>query len=65
MAFNSIDSTLSTCPCVPNCPNRNAYCHSNCEEYKKWQIAQKHYSNKVKWLKKQAGYGVKWNALKR
>ena len=64
MAFNSFDSTLSTCPCVPSCKGRNAYCHSTCEKYKEWQIAQKHFSNKVKWIRKKNGMGVPFNATR-
>ena len=64
MAFNDFNSTLSTCPCKPNCPNRNAYCHSNCEKYKEWQIAQRHFSNKVKWIRKKNGMGVPFNATR-
>jgi hypothetical protein len=25
-------------PCKPDCPKRNAECHSLCPEYKKWRI---------------------------
>ena len=63
MSFNSnYDGIAPNVPCVPNCPNRTAYCHSYCEKYKEWSIIQKHYSNKVKILRKKQGMGTPWNA---
>ena len=56
-----MDGIASGCPCVPECKNRNAYCHSKCQAYKEWQITQKQYSNKVKWIRKKMGYGVRFN----
>ena len=50
-------------PCY-QCPNRTPYCHSQCEKYKEWQLIQKQYSNKVKWIRKQNGFGVNWNSPK-
>ena len=63
MGFNgNFDGIANGCPCVKECPNRSAYCHSYCEKYKEWQIIQKHYSNKVKILRKKQGMGVMWNS---
>lgn len=62
--FNGNIEIAEGCPCVPNCPNRNAYCHSNCQAYKEWQVIQRQYSNKVKWARKNAGYGMPFNQTK-
>ena len=65
MAFNdNFDGFAPNMPCVKDCPNRNAYCRLGCEKYKEWQIAQKHFSNKVKWIRKKNGMGVPFNATR-
>ena len=63
--FNgNCEGIASGCPCVKECPNRNAYCHQSCQAYKEWQIIQKQYSNKVKWERRKAGFGINWNQTK-
>ena len=63
--FNAnVEGIASGCPCTRECPNRNPFCHSTCEEYKKWQIVQKHYSNKVKAIRKKMGGGIGWYQTK-
>ena len=34
-------------PCIPECPKRNAECHSLCSEYKEWR-AEKDKENELK-----------------
>lgn len=61
MGFNgNPDGFAPNMPCVKECPDRNAYCRANCEAYKKWRIEQTLYSNKVRWIRKQAGNGIGW-----
>ena len=62
MSFNgNMDGIAPNNPCVSTCPNRSAYCHGNCAKYKEWQLIQKKYSNKVRWIRKKMGYGVRFN----
>ena len=59
--FNgNCEGIADNCPCTKECKNRTPYCHGTCEKYKEWQVIQKQYSNKVKWLRKKAGYGIPW-----
>lgn len=60
MAFNSFDSTLSTCPCK-GCKTRSVTCHSTCPSYAKYVREQKRFAIKVKIQKKKAGMGTPWN----
>lgn len=58
--FNqNFDGFAPNMPCVPTCPNRNPYCKGTCDLYKEWRIAQKHYSNKVRWERKNRGLWCK------
>jgi len=61
MGFNgNPEGFAPNMPCK-DCKERNAYCHSQCAKYKEWQVAQKHYSNKVRWIRKQQGNGIPFN----
>ena len=63
--FNhNLDGIAPNMPCVKDCPNRNPYCRANCQAYKEWQLVQKQYSNKVKWIRKNNGMGVPWHCTK-
>jgi hypothetical protein len=63
--FNgNAEGIASGCPCTRECPNRTPYCHGTCQAFKEWQIVQKHYSNKVKRIRKQMGGGIRWNQTK-
>ena len=63
--FNgNLDGLAPNNPCVSNCPNRSAYCHGSCEKYKEWQITQKQYSNKVRWIRRHNGMGIPWEQTK-
>lgn len=63
--FNgNAEGIASGCPCTKDCKDRNAYCHGTCERYKEWQLVQKQFSNKVKLIRKKAGFGIDWNQTK-
>lgn len=40
-------------PCKPGCESRNTYCHSHCEDYKKWKMQ---YKSRDKEEKEYLGY---------
>lgn len=46
MAFNRQIS--KDCPCVPDCPRRNAECHGVCEDYKKWRQTIEERNKKIR-----------------
>ena len=63
--FNgNLDGLAPNNPCTKECPNRNAFCHSTCQAYKEWQITQKQYSNKVRWIRRHNGFGISWHQTK-
>lgn len=39
-------------PCKPDCPKRNAECHSNCPDYKKWRVEKDADNEKINKIKR-------------
>ena len=60
MGFNNnYNEQVGVCPCK-DCRTRTITCHSICPSYQKWVRLQKIHSKQVKFMKKRAGYGVRW-----